>query len=102
MGYVHTVVYMFLADDESRRVFTTEQEAVILAGIKAAFHAEQEKQLQAPALVAWTEELGLYEFKAAFLAELEVLQRVPVLVEWTEELGLFVDGLNPNGDRDGE
>jgi ribosomal protein S28E/S33 len=52
MGYVHTVVYMFLADDESRRVFTTEQEAVILAGIKAAFHAEQEKQLQAPALVA--------------------------------------------------
>ena len=45
MGYAHTVVYMFLAKD-------TGEEAVILAGIKAAFHADQEKQLQAPALVA--------------------------------------------------
>ena len=44
-GYTHTVVYMCLAKD-------TGKEAVILAGIKAAFHAEQEKQLQAPALVA--------------------------------------------------
>jgi hypothetical protein len=44
MGYAQTVVYMCLID-ESRRVFTTEQEAVILAGIKAACHAEQEKQL---------------------------------------------------------
>jgi hypothetical protein len=44
-GYAHTVVYMCLAKD-------TGKEAVILAGIKAAFHAEQEKQLRAPALVA--------------------------------------------------
>ena len=45
MGYAQTVVYMWLADDESRHVFTAGQEAVILAGIKAACHAEQEKQL---------------------------------------------------------
>jgi hypothetical protein len=43
-GYAHTVVYMCLAKD-------TGEEAVILAGIKAAWK-EQEKQLQAPALVA--------------------------------------------------
>ncbi len=51
IGYAQTVVNMCLID-ESRRVFTTEQEAAILA-----------------------------EFKAAFRAELEVLQRVPALVE---------------------
>jgi hypothetical protein len=43
-GYAHTVVYMCLAKD-------TGEEAVILARIKAAWK-EQEKQLQAPALVA--------------------------------------------------
>jgi hypothetical protein len=52
MGYAQTVIYMWLDDDESRHVFTAGQEAVILAGIKAAFHADQEKQLQAPARVA--------------------------------------------------
>ncbi len=52
MGYAQTVIYMWLDDDESRHVFTAGQEAVILAGIKAVFHAEQEKQLQAPARVA--------------------------------------------------
>jgi hypothetical protein len=30
---------MWLDDDESRHVFTAGQEAVILAGIKVAFHA---------------------------------------------------------------